>query len=185
MSLGTPQYMSPEQATGETGIDARSDIYSLGAVTYEMLPGEPPHTGKSSQQIVARLLTESPRDIRIARPTVPPHVDGAVMRANREAAGGPMDECQGVQRGPQWQACDHRLENRRAGPTAKHEGVNCRIRLAHCDRDRIRESRRGRFCTPNVTNQPPSRRSISSFPTALSSGNAGVRHRYGFPATVR
>src|SRR3954470_18890268 len=56
ISLGTPQYMSPEQATGDRAIDARADVYALGAVTYEMLAGEPPHTGTSAQAIIARVL---------------------------------------------------------------------------------------------------------------------------------
>ncbi len=81
LSLGTPQYMSPEQATGERIIDARSDIYALGAVTYEMLVGEPPFTGPSVQAVVARLLAESPRSIVTQRKAVPPHVEAAVMRA--------------------------------------------------------------------------------------------------------
>ena len=81
LSLGTPQYMSPEQAMGERAIDARSDIYALGAVTYEMLVGEPPFTGPSVQAIVARLITEDPRGIVAQRKAVPEHVEAAVMHA--------------------------------------------------------------------------------------------------------
>lgn len=81
LSLGTPQYMSPEQATGDRVIDGRSDIYSLAAVLYEMLTGEPPHTGSSMQAIVARVLTEQPRTVRATRPTVPEHVELAIERA--------------------------------------------------------------------------------------------------------
>src|SRR5688500_9181349 len=81
LSLGTPQYMSPEQATGDRAIDGRTDIYSLGAVLYEALTGEPPHTGSTSQSIIARLLTENVRPIRASRPSVPPHVEAAVACA--------------------------------------------------------------------------------------------------------
>ena len=81
LSLGTPQYMSPEQATGDRVIDARADIYSLGALTYEMLAGEAPHTGTTAQAIIARLLTERPRAMRLARPAVPEHVEATVERA--------------------------------------------------------------------------------------------------------
>jgi serine/threonine-protein kinase len=81
LSLGTPQYMSPEQAMGERTIDARSDIYALGAVTYEMLTGEPPFTGATVQAIVARVLTEKPQSIRTVRDTVPFSAEQAVLRA--------------------------------------------------------------------------------------------------------
>ena len=81
LSLGTPQYMSPEQATGDRTVDARSDVYSMGAVLYEMLAGEPPHTGPSVQAIIAKVITERPRSLRVARDTVPENVDEAVSKA--------------------------------------------------------------------------------------------------------
>ena len=81
LSLGTPQYMSPEQATGDRVIDGRSDIYSLAAMTYEMLTGEPPHIGNTAQAIIARVLTDRPRPIRASRSAVPEHVEAAVGHA--------------------------------------------------------------------------------------------------------
>jgi hypothetical protein len=81
LSLGTPAYMSPEQATGDRLIDARSDIYSLAAVLYEMLTGEPPHTGSTVQAIIARVLTDRVRPVRSSRDTVPENVDAALQRA--------------------------------------------------------------------------------------------------------
>jgi eukaryotic-like serine/threonine-protein kinase len=81
LSLGTPQYMSPEQALGERVIDARSDIYALGAVTYEMLVGEAPYTGPNVQAIVARLISEEPRPLAVQRKSVPEHVEAAVLQA--------------------------------------------------------------------------------------------------------
>jgi len=81
LSLGTPQYMSPEQATGGRELDARSDEYSLGAVVYEMLAGEPPHTGPTVQAVIAKLLTERPTRIRTVRDTVPEGIDTAVAKA--------------------------------------------------------------------------------------------------------
>jgi serine/threonine protein kinase len=81
LSLGTPQYMSPEQATGDRAIDSRTDIYSLGALTYEMLAGEPPHSGATAQAIIARLMTEDPRPLTTTRRNVPAQVDAAVRHA--------------------------------------------------------------------------------------------------------
>ena len=81
MSLGTPHYMSPEQAMGEREVTARSDVYALACVTYEMLTGEPPFTGATAQAIVARVLTEQPRPVTTQRHTVPEHVEAAVLTA--------------------------------------------------------------------------------------------------------
>ena len=80
LSLGTPQYMSPEQAAGDRVIDGRSDIYSLAAVLYEMLTGDPPHMGNTAQAIIAKVLTEKPPHVRVGRETVPEYVDRAVER---------------------------------------------------------------------------------------------------------
>jgi eukaryotic-like serine/threonine-protein kinase len=81
MSLGTPQYMSPEQAMGEREITARSDVYALGAVLYELLTGDPPFIGSTAQAVVARVVTESPRPMLPQRHTIPPHVEAAVLTA--------------------------------------------------------------------------------------------------------
>ncbi|MGH7523793.1 MAG: protein kinase domain-containing protein, partial [Gemmatimonadales bacterium] len=81
MSLGTPHYMSPEQAMGEREITARSDVYALGCVTYEMLVGEPPFMGPTAQAIIARVMTEEPRSLTLQRKTIPVHVQAAVFTA--------------------------------------------------------------------------------------------------------
>ena len=81
LSLGTPQYMAPEQAMGERNVDQRVDIYALGAVTYEMLSGEPPFTGPTAQAIVARVMTETPKPLVPERHSVPPHVEEAILKA--------------------------------------------------------------------------------------------------------
>ena len=81
LSLGTPQYMAPEQAMGERAIDGRADIYALGAVLYEMLVGEAPFTGPTVQAIVARVMTENPRPVTGQRRSVPPHVNVAILKA--------------------------------------------------------------------------------------------------------
>ena len=81
LSLGTPHYMSPEQATAEKEISARSDVYSLASVTYEMLAGEPPHTGNSAQQIVMKIIADTSRPVTELRKAVPAHVSLALAQA--------------------------------------------------------------------------------------------------------
>jgi len=86
MSLGTPHYMSPEQATAEKDLTSRSDIYSLGCVLYEMLTGEPPHTGASAQAIVMKIVAEDVQPVTELRKSVPPHVAAATGKALEKLA---------------------------------------------------------------------------------------------------
>jgi eukaryotic-like serine/threonine-protein kinase len=81
LSLGTPTYMSPEQASADPKLDARSDQYSLACVVYEMLTGEPPYTAPTAQALVAKHLSAGIPSARTVRPDVPPHLDAAISRA--------------------------------------------------------------------------------------------------------
>jgi Tol biopolymer transport system component len=81
LSLGTPGYMSPEQATGERSLDPRSDVYSLGCLLYEMLAGEPPHTGPTIQAVIAAVVTKEPERLGLRRRSVPESVEVAVHKA--------------------------------------------------------------------------------------------------------
>ncbi|HSG81845.1 MAG TPA: protein kinase [Gemmatimonadota bacterium] len=81
LSLGTPHYMSPEQATAEKEITSRSDIYSLGCVTYEMLAGDPPHVGSTAQQIIMKIVTEEAQSVTRLRRSVPPNVAAALEKS--------------------------------------------------------------------------------------------------------
>jgi len=81
MSLGTPHYMSPEQATADKEITQRSDVYSLASVLYELLTGDPPHTGSSAQQIIMKIVTEEAAPVTRNRKSVPPNVAAAVAKA--------------------------------------------------------------------------------------------------------
>ena len=94
LAIGTPAYMSPEQASGERALDARTDVYASASVLYEMLAGEPPLTGPTAQAIAAKRLTEPPPVVRAARPNVPAAVDEAIRKALAPVAGGPVrDRC--------------------------------------------------------------------------------------------
>jgi eukaryotic-like serine/threonine-protein kinase len=86
LALGTPAYMSPEQAAGDRQLDARSDVYSLGAVLFEMLAGEPPFTGPTAQAIIAKRFNGEVPRVRAVRPSVPEAVEQVVQRALAPAA---------------------------------------------------------------------------------------------------
>ncbi|MDX1493376.1 MAG: serine/threonine-protein kinase, partial [Longimicrobiales bacterium] len=81
LSVGTPQYMSPEQASGEESVGAATDLYSLGCVLFEMLTGEPPYSGRSAQAILAKILQSRPVSAIEARPAVPAHVDAVIRKS--------------------------------------------------------------------------------------------------------
>jgi len=85
--LGTPEYMSPEQTTGETALDARSDIYALGCVVYEMLAGKQPFTGPTPQAVFTRHVEEPPPSVKAVRAEVPAAMEGAVLRAMAKRPG--------------------------------------------------------------------------------------------------
>src|SRR5206468_7035523 len=83
--VGTPEYMSPEQALGEESLDARSDVYSLGCVLYELLVGEPPYTGPTAQAVIAKRLAGPAPGVRRLRATVPGGVEKRSSKRSRRS----------------------------------------------------------------------------------------------------
>jgi Tol biopolymer transport system component len=94
LSLGTPHYMSPEQATADKSITNRSDIYSLASVLYEMLTGEPPHTGGSAQAIIMKIIAEPAQPVIELRKSVPPNVAAALAQALEKLPADRFDSAQ-------------------------------------------------------------------------------------------
>jgi serine/threonine-protein kinase len=97
LALGTPSYMSPEQAMGETDLDHRTDIYALGAMGYEMLAGTPPFGRPTAQAILSAHVLETPEDITTKREDVPPALGALIMR------------CLAKEKGARWQSADELL----------------------------------------------------------------------------
>jgi serine/threonine-protein kinase len=94
LSMGTPQYMSPEQAAGDVPVDGRTDTYALGCVVYEMLTGVPPFTGRTAQAVLSAVMTTDPLPVRQTRATVPDHLAAAVRTALEKV---PADRFQDAQ----------------------------------------------------------------------------------------
>ena len=87
MMVGTPAYVSPEQAAGETNLDGRSDQYSLACMLYEMIGGERPFSGSTPQSIMAKRFTDKPKSLQALRPSVPPNIDWAISKAMSTESG--------------------------------------------------------------------------------------------------
>jgi serine/threonine-protein kinase len=118
MSLGTPHYMSPEQAMGDRELTPRSDVYALGAMTYEMLLGEPPFTGPTAQSIVAKVMTEKPAALMPRRDRIPPNVEDAVLTALEKL---PADRFESAAKFAEALTEDGKTERRNVGRTRRQE----------------------------------------------------------------
>jgi len=114
LSLGTPHYMSPEQATADKQITARSDVYSLASVLYEMLAGEPPHMGNSAQQIIVKIIAERAQPVTALRASVPPNVAAALEKALQKLPADRFDSAKSFA---------HALANPAFSPAAGRRGL--------------------------------------------------------------
>jgi len=123
LSLGTPHYMSPEQASADRDLNARSDVYSLGCVLYEMLGGQPPHTGPSAQSILVHILTEDPKPLTALRHTVPPNVAAAVAKSIEKLPADRFESAREFRTALEDSAFEYTTVQRAAG-TARHTVVS-------------------------------------------------------------
>jgi serine/threonine-protein kinase len=178
ISLGTPQYMSPEQATADRELDARSDIYSLSCVLYEMLAAEPPHTGPTAQAVIAKIVTDKPRLVTELRETVPPAVAAAIhtalarLPADRFASAGEFSSALARAHATAATAAiglAAPVALTRHPPVAQALGVTGVVALALASGWLL-----GRRSTPAGASFPPSRLSILA-PTL--GGQGGIPHR--------
>ncbi len=141
LSLGTPHYMSPEQATADKEITGRSDVYSLARVLYEMLAGEPPHTGSSAQQIIMKIVTEEAAPVTRLRKSCAGECDGGTGQGAGEAARRPVREREGVCGRAGRSALLDGGRGRRCGCARRRTSVE--VPGARCRRARRGPARRG------------------------------------------
>ena len=174
MCLGTPHYMSPEQAMGEREITARSDVYALGAVIYEMLVGEPPFTGPTAQAIVAKVMTDEPAGLIGQRRSIPARRRGGGADRAGEAPGRPLRHCGRVRGGARERAADPGAHRRAARGTRRpppelvadrrHRGRRPARRRAPGPRPRGAERRR-------TGDDPRDARTWETAPSSVRIGN--------------
>jgi tRNA A-37 threonylcarbamoyl transferase component Bud32 len=130
MSLGTPQYMAPEQAMGERNVDHRSDIYALAVVAYEMIAGEPPFTGPTASAIVAKVMTEEPKPLAAARRSVPAAVEAAVHAGLAKLPADRPDSAADFIRALSAEAQPRRSTGARRSPRVLAIGIGAAVLLA-------------------------------------------------------
>ncbi|MBC7788902.1 MAG: protein kinase [Anaerolineae bacterium] len=116
VSLGTPQYMAPEQAAGDSGTDHRADLYALGVVAYEMLSGEPPFRGRTAQALIAAHIADVPEPVARRRPSVPPALGDLVMRLLEKRPADRPQSAEEVQRALESASANQSLPPARSAP---------------------------------------------------------------------
>ncbi len=129
LSLGTPHYMSPEQATAEKEITARSDVYSLGSVLYEMLTGNPPYTGANAQQIIMKIITEPAEPVTKYRKSIPPNLAASLEKALEKL---PADRFESAKAFADAVACPAYTNAATGYAAASRRGVSMRVFTRPC-----------------------------------------------------